>query len=84
MALPDILHLLVSDSGHGGNMPDQNGDESDGKDETLVPLDYQRCVLQKKKSLVPLIARGVCQGLGKDGPARSRRCKGGMGRGGCR
>jgi|NorSeaMetagenome_1021524.scaffolds.fasta_scaffold304027_2 hypothetical protein len=25
-------------------MPDDNGDESDGKDETMVPLDYQRCV----------------------------------------
>jgi len=36
--------LFMHYSGHGGNMPDQNGDESDGKDETLVPLDYQRCV----------------------------------------
>lgn len=23
-------------------MPDDNGDEADGKDETMVPVDYQR------------------------------------------
>lgn len=28
-------------SGHGGNQKDGNGDESDHKDETLVPLDYE-------------------------------------------
>jgi len=28
-------------SGHGGNQKDTNGDESDRKDETLVPLDYE-------------------------------------------
>jgi len=39
-----ILRSRNSDSGHGGSMPDDNGDESDGKDETMVPLDYQRCV----------------------------------------
>eukprot|EP00802_Teleaulax_amphioxeia_P019374 Tamp_19604.p1 GENE.Tamp_19604~~Tamp_19604.p1 ORF type:complete len:391 (-),score=70.30 Tamp_19604:77-1144(-) len=33
--------LFMHYSGHGGSMPDDNGDESDGKDETMVPLDYQ-------------------------------------------
>lgn len=28
-------------SGHGSQVYDRNGDEPDGKDETLVPLDYQ-------------------------------------------
>lgn len=28
-------------SGHGGKVRDQDGDEKDGYDETLVPLDYQ-------------------------------------------
>lgn len=27
-------------SGHGGNLPDDNGDEEDGMDETLIPVDY--------------------------------------------
>mmetsp|Transcript_6831 Transcript_6831/g.13341 ORF Transcript_6831/g.13341 Transcript_6831/m.13341 type:complete len:351 (-) Transcript_6831:1263-2315(-) len=29
-------------SGHGGKLRDDDGDEADGYDETLVPLDYQR------------------------------------------
>ena len=28
-------------SGHGASTPDQNGDEPDGRDECLVPYDYQ-------------------------------------------
>ena len=30
-------------SGHGGRLPDDNGDENDGYDETLIPLDFQKC-----------------------------------------
>lgn len=26
--------------GHGGSLPDDNGDEEDGMDETLIPVDY--------------------------------------------
>jgi hypothetical protein len=29
-------------SGHGSSRPDKNGDEKDGKDELLVPADYQK------------------------------------------
>ena len=29
-------------SGHGGKLRDQDGDEADGYDETLVPLDYAK------------------------------------------
>jgi metacaspase-1 len=29
-------------SGHGGNLPDDNGDEEDGRDETLIPVDFQK------------------------------------------
>mmetsp|Transcript_41941 Transcript_41941/g.105773 ORF Transcript_41941/g.105773 Transcript_41941/m.105773 type:complete len:203 (+) Transcript_41941:1-609(+) len=46
------MHWLVEDaesgdslfmhySGHGGQVPDEDGDEADGLDETMVPLDYQ-------------------------------------------
>lgn len=33
--------LFLSYSGHGGQVPDEDGDEKDGMDETLVPVDYQ-------------------------------------------
>ncbi len=32
--------LFVHYSGHGDSIPDDNGDEIDGKDESLVPFDY--------------------------------------------
>jgi len=34
--------LIFYYSGHGSNVPDRNGDETDGRDEVLVPLDYER------------------------------------------
>lgn len=34
--------LFLHYSGHGSNVRDVSGDESDGRDETIVPLDYQR------------------------------------------
>ena len=33
--------LVFHYSGHGGNTIDRNRDETDGKDETLIPLDFQ-------------------------------------------
>lgn len=33
--------LFFHYSGHGSRMPDDNGDEADGWDEALVPLDYE-------------------------------------------
>ncbi|CAG8800660.1 14223_t:CDS:2, partial [Racocetra fulgida] len=30
-----------NDSGHGGQEPDQDGDEVDGYDETIMPVDFQ-------------------------------------------
>jgi hypothetical protein len=32
--------LFFHYSGHGGQIPDDNGDEEDGMDETLIPVDY--------------------------------------------
>eukprot|EP00760_Papus_ankaliazontas_P013310 PhM_4_TR15688/c3_g1_i1/m.323 len=34
--------LFFHYSGHGSQEPDEDGDESDGYDETLVPVDYER------------------------------------------
>ena len=33
--------LFLSYSGHGAQVPDKNGDEDDGYDETLVPVDFK-------------------------------------------
>jgi hypothetical protein len=35
-----VTELWISYSGHGTNVRDRSGDESDGKDEAIVPLDY--------------------------------------------
>ena len=49
--------------GHGGNVRDRSGDEADGRDETLIPLDYARAgqitddILLKE--LVLPMAKGV-------------------------
>lgn len=37
IAIPILLT-----KGHGGSLPDDNGDEEDGKDETLIPVDFQQ------------------------------------------
>jgi hypothetical protein len=36
----DVNEIFLSYSGHGSHVRDQSGDEADGQDETLVPLDY--------------------------------------------
>jgi hypothetical protein len=43
---PDIKHVFVYYSGHGTQTPDKNGDESDHKDECIVPCDFleTRCL----------------------------------------
>ena len=33
--------LFMHYSGHGGSVKDKNSDEKDGKDETLIPVDYK-------------------------------------------
>lgn len=38
----DIKEIFISYSGHGSYVRDYSGDEKDGRDEGLVPLDYQR------------------------------------------
>eukprot|EP00568_Trieres_chinensis_P013222 CAMPEP_0183315588 /NCGR_PEP_ID=MMETSP0160_2-20130417/52295_1 /TAXON_ID=2839 ORGANISM="Odontella Sinensis, Strain Grunow 1884" /NCGR_SAMPLE_ID=MMETSP0160_2 /ASSEMBLY_ACC=CAM_ASM_000250 /LENGTH=69 /DNA_ID=CAMNT_0025481189 /DNA_START=47 /DNA_END=253 /DNA_ORIENTATION=+ len=33
--------LFFHYSGHGGHVEDTDGDEADGQDETLIPIDYE-------------------------------------------
>jgi hypothetical protein len=50
-------------SGHGGKLKDDNGDEEDGYDETLIPLDYQKAGQIRDddllKDLVVPLSKGV-------------------------
>jgi hypothetical protein len=38
---PDATELWLHYSGHGSHIVDTSGDEKDGRDETIVPLDYE-------------------------------------------
>ena len=44
--------LFLSFSGHGTNVTDTNGDEKDGKDELIVPLDFNCISDDELKSLI--------------------------------
>lgn len=54
---------VVHYSGHGGYLKDDNGDEPDRRDETLVPLDYNTAGQIRDddlfKSLVVQVPKGV-------------------------
>lgn len=39
--LPEVTNVRVHYSGHGSHTRDLNGDETDGQDECLIPLDYE-------------------------------------------
>ena len=36
-----LLDILPSDSGHGGQTKDLDGDEADGYDEVIYPVDFE-------------------------------------------
>eukprot|EP00403_Amphidinium_massartii_P029033 CAMPEP_0178404166 /NCGR_PEP_ID=MMETSP0689_2-20121128/17740_1 /TAXON_ID=160604 /ORGANISM="Amphidinium massartii, Strain CS-259" /LENGTH=1059 /DNA_ID=CAMNT_0020025135 /DNA_START=238 /DNA_END=3413 /DNA_ORIENTATION=- len=56
-------HLFFHYSGHGSQQADQNNDEMDGKDETLVPVDYQTAGMlsddDMRRILVSSLPKGV-------------------------
>lgn len=49
--------VLLTYSGHGSWIPDMDGDEPDGRDEVLVPVDYQNGVLSDDELLALFRAR---------------------------
>lgn len=53
--------LWFSFSGHGSQVRDTNGDESDGYDETILPMDYKRAGHIVDDELYSIVRR-VCRG----------------------
>jgi predicted ester cyclase len=56
----DVLYFHYS--GHGAQLRDKTGDEKDGKDESIVPLDYQRAGQIIDDELEELLVRKVPPG----------------------
>jgi hypothetical protein len=50
--------LFVSYSGHGSRTGDSNGDEKDGTDETIVPIDHQQIVDDEIRQLFSQLPEG--------------------------
>ena len=58
-----ISKLSLNPPGHGGKLRDDNGDEKDGFDETLVPLDYDSAGQIRDDDLYKCLVAGLKQGV---------------------
>lgn len=50
-------------SGHGGRLPDQDGDEDDGYDETLIPVDFERSGQIRDDDLLKYLVKPMSKGV---------------------
>lgn len=55
-------HLLFHYSGHGSQRRDSSGDEADGKDETIVPCDFNRSGMIADDELRRMLVDGLPKG----------------------
>jgi len=55
--------LFLHYSGHGGNVEDKDGDEVDGRDETLIPVDYESAGQIVDDDLHALLVAGLPAGV---------------------
>lgn len=56
-------HLFFHYSGHGSQQKDNDGDEMDGKDETLVPCDFQKSGMLSDDELRRILVRDLPKGV---------------------
>uniref|UniRef100_A0A0G4IAS8 Peptidase C14 caspase domain-containing protein n=1 Tax=Chromera velia CCMP2878 TaxID=1169474 RepID=A0A0G4IAS8_9ALVE len=54
--------LFMHYSGHGGQMPDDSGDEEDGMDETLIPVDFQQKGMIRDDEVYDILVKSLPQG----------------------
>eukprot|EP00578_Thalassiosira_sp_NH16_P011561 CAMPEP_0181120302 /NCGR_PEP_ID=MMETSP1071-20121207/24082_1 /TAXON_ID=35127 /ORGANISM="Thalassiosira sp., Strain NH16" /LENGTH=464 /DNA_ID=CAMNT_0023204945 /DNA_START=132 /DNA_END=1529 /DNA_ORIENTATION=+ len=50
-------------SGHGGRLPDDNGDEEDGYDETLIPVDFNKNGQIRDDNLLKILVHPMPAGV---------------------
>lgn len=55
--------VFIHYSGHGGRVEDQDGDEDDGHDETLIPVDFQRKGQIRDDDLLKYLVKPLSQGV---------------------
>eukprot|EP01097_Dermamoeba_algensis_P004352 TRINITY_DN2863_c0_g1_i1.p1 TRINITY_DN2863_c0_g1~~TRINITY_DN2863_c0_g1_i1.p1 ORF type:complete len:425 (+),score=120.00 TRINITY_DN2863_c0_g1_i1:48-1277(+) len=55
--------LFFHYSGHGGSVKDTTGDEHDGFDETIIPIDYQQAGFILDDEMYELLVKGLPQGV---------------------
>ena len=55
--------LFVHFSGHGSQLPDDDGDEEDGLDETMVPVDFQESGQIRDDTLFKLLVAPLPKGV---------------------
>ena len=55
--------LILHYSGHGGSVKDTDGDEEDGMDETLVPVDYAKSGQIVDDDVHDVLVRGLPKGV---------------------
>ena len=55
--------IFLHYSGHGTKLPDDNGDEDDGYDEALVPLDFKQAGMIRDDLLYDIIVKGLPPGV---------------------
>lgn len=55
--------LILHYSGHGGSVKDEDGDEEDGMDETLIPVDYQKAGHIVDDVVHDVLVRGLPPGV---------------------
>jgi len=55
--------IFLHYSGHGTKLPDDNGDEDDGYDEALVPLDFKSAGMIRDDYLYDIIVKALPSGV---------------------
>ncbi|ORZ30868.1 peptidase C14, caspase domain-containing protein, partial [Catenaria anguillulae PL171] len=55
--------LFLHFSGHGASVDDKDGDEIDGKDEVLVPLDYQQVGMLLDDDINQILVKALPEGV---------------------
>lgn len=55
--------LILHYSGHGGSVKDKDGDEEDGMDETLIPVDYEKAGYILDDEVHSVLVRGLPRGV---------------------